>query len=107
MTRLRRWRRSLTSWEVIDLIENHVRQLHRDLLKCSAKDERHSNEYKTLPNDVAVFDVDGKSLGVVFETNLVLSVPDAFGRHFSSSQARFRTTQSACVSGYSQAYSQL
>jgi Fic family protein len=54
-----------TSWEAIDLTENHLRQLHRDLLKYSTKDERHRGEYKTLPNDVAAFDADGKSLDVV------------------------------------------
>jgi Fic family protein len=64
-----------TSWEAIDLTENHVRQLHRDLLKYSTKDERHRGEYKTLPNDVAAFDVDGKNLGVVFETTTPLGTP--------------------------------
>ena len=64
-----------TSWEAIDLTENHVRQLHRDLLKYSPKDERHRGEYKTLPNDVAAFDADGKNLGVVFETTTPFSTP--------------------------------
>lgn len=64
-----------TSWEAIDLTENHLRQLHRDLLKYSAKDERHRGEYKTLPNDVAAFDADGKNLGVVFETSTPFSTP--------------------------------
>ena len=35
------------SWDAIDLTENHVKQLHRDLLKYSAKDECHRGEYKT------------------------------------------------------------
>ena len=64
-----------TSWETIDLTENHVRQLHRDLLKYSTKDERHRGEYKTLPNDVAAFDADGKNLGVVFATTTPFSTP--------------------------------
>src|SRR5580693_1013106 len=64
-----------TSWEAIDLTENHVQQLHRDLLKYSTKNERHRGEYKTLPNDVAAFDVDGKNLGVVFETTTPFSTP--------------------------------
>jgi Fic family protein len=64
-----------TSWEAIDLTENHVRQLHRDLLKYSIKDERHRGEYKTLPNDVAAFDADGKNVGVVFETTTPFSTP--------------------------------
>ena len=64
-----------TSWEAIDLTENHVRQLHRDLLKHSTKDERHRGEYKALPNDVAAFDASGKNLGVVFETTTPFSTP--------------------------------
>ncbi len=63
------------SWEAIDLTENHVRQLHRDLLKYSTKDERHRGEYKTLHNDVAASDTDGKKLGVVFETATPFSTP--------------------------------
>src|SRR6202167_4279943 len=64
-----------TSWEAIDLTENHVRQLHRDLLKYSTKDERHRGEYKTLSNDVAAFDADGNTLGVVFVTTTPFSAP--------------------------------
>src|ERR1700722_8029451 len=52
-----------------------VRQLHRDLLKYSTKDERHRGEYKTLPNDVAAFDADGKQLGVVFEITTPFNTP--------------------------------
>jgi len=57
-----------SNWEAIDLTENHIKQLHRDLLKYSGKDERHRGEYKTLPNHVEAFGADGESLGVVFET---------------------------------------
>jgi Fic family protein len=64
-----------TSWEAIDLTENHLRQLHRDLLKYSNKDERHRGEYKTLRNDVAAFDAAGKNLGVVFATTTPFSTP--------------------------------
>jgi Fic family protein len=62
-------------WEVIGLTENHIRQLHRDLLKYSTKDERHRGEYKSLRNDVAAFDADGKNLGVVFETATPFDTP--------------------------------
>jgi Fic family protein len=48
--------------------ENHIKQLHRDLLQYSSKDERHRGEYKTLSNHVEAFGPDGESLGVVFET---------------------------------------
>lgn len=55
-------------FSAIDLTENHVTQLHRDLLAFSNKDERHRGAYKTLPNNVSAFDADGKEIGVVFET---------------------------------------
>lgn len=64
-----------THWAAIDLTENHLRQLHRDLLKYSAKDERHRGEYKTLPNHVEAFDEHGKSLGIVFETASPFETP--------------------------------
>src|SRR3990167_9841341 len=48
--------------------ENHIKQLHRDLLKYSDKDERHRGEYKTLSNHVEAFGPDGKSIGIVFQT---------------------------------------
>ena len=57
-----------SSWKAMPLTENHILQLHRDLLQYSTKDERHRGAYKTVRNDVAAFDADGKAVGVVFET---------------------------------------
>src|ERR1700694_274349 len=48
-------------WDVIDLTENHIKQLHRDLLKYSNKDQRHRGGYKTIPNHVEAIGPDGKS----------------------------------------------
>lgn len=56
------------SWSDIPISENHIKQLHRDLLVYSNKDERHRGEYKTNSNSVAAFDSDGKQVGIVFET---------------------------------------
>jgi Fic family protein len=56
------------NWRDIPLTENHIKQLHRDLLQYSSKDERHRGEYKTHTNHVEAFGPDGDSLGVVFET---------------------------------------
>src|SRR5580692_11685841 len=56
------------AWADIPITENHIKQLHRDLLRYSSKDERHRGEYKTLRNDVGAFDAEGKMIGVVFET---------------------------------------
>ena len=63
------------SADVIDLTENHLLQLHRDLLQFSGKDERHRGTYKTLPNHVEAFAADGRSLGIVFETATPFDTP--------------------------------
>ncbi|MEQ8837249.1 MAG: Fic family protein [Lacipirellulaceae bacterium] len=59
----------------IELTENHIKQLHRDLLRHSAKDERHRGEYKTNSNHVSAFDADGREIGVVFETATPFDTP--------------------------------
>lgn len=64
-----------TDFDEISLTENHIKQLHRDLLKYSDKDERHRGEYKTLPNHVEAFGPDGKSLGVVFQAATPFDTP--------------------------------
>ena len=61
--------------DAIDLTENHIKQLHRDLLAYSAKDERHRGNYTTHPNSVSAFDADGKEIGVVFETASPFDTP--------------------------------
>ncbi len=38
------------SWLVLPLTEDHVRQLHRHLLRYSTKDECHRGEYKKTEN---------------------------------------------------------
>ncbi len=63
------------AYDAIPLTENHISQLHRDLLVHSTKDERHRGSYKTLPNHVEAFDENGKSLGVVFETATPFDTP--------------------------------
>ena len=63
------------SWPDIPLTENHMKQLHRDLLRHSEKDERHRGSYKTLRNDVGAFDAVGKMIGIVFETAAPFDTP--------------------------------
>ena len=63
------------SWEHIPLTENHIRQLHRDLLRHSDKDERHRGQYKNTPNSVAAFDAHGQQIGIVFETASPFDTP--------------------------------
>ena len=63
------------SADAIDLTENHIRQLHRDLLQFSRRDERHRGAWKTLPNHVEAIGPDGESLGIVFETATPFDTP--------------------------------
>ena len=63
------------SFADMDLSENHIRQLHRDLLQYSEKDERHRGDYKTVSNNVEAFDADGNSVGIVFETATPFDTP--------------------------------
>ena len=63
------------SSDAIDVTENHIRQLHRDLLIHSAKDERHRGAYKTNANHVSAFDEAGQEIGVVFETATPFDTP--------------------------------
>jgi len=62
-------------WEDIVLTENHIKQLHRDLLQYSSKDDRHRGEYKTHNNHVEAFGPGGESLGIVFETATPFDTP--------------------------------
>ena len=64
-----------SSWQDIALTENHIKQLHRDLLTYSEKDAWHRGNYKTSSNSVVAFDEDGKQLGVVFETATPFDTP--------------------------------
>ncbi len=63
------------SWREISLTENHLKQLHKVLLRYSQRDEHHRGRYKTLSNHVEAFDADGRSLGVVFETATPFDTP--------------------------------
>ena len=64
-----------SSWPDIPLTENHIRQLHRDLLAYSEKDEWHRGNYKTSSNSVAAFNENGVQLSVVFETATPFDTP--------------------------------
>ena len=79
------------SWEYIPLTENHVCQLHRDLLRHSDKDERHRGNYKTTPNNVVVFDAEGNQLGVVFETATPFDTPQLMAELLDWTNAALET----------------
>lgn len=63
------------SWADISITENHIKQLHRDLLRHSAKDERHRGEYKAVRNDVVALDGQGAVIGVILETASPFDTP--------------------------------
>jgi len=67
--------RVISSWRNIALTENHIKQLHRDLLVYSEKDARHRGNYKTTSNTVAAFDENGAQIGVVFDTATPFDTP--------------------------------
>jgi Fic family protein len=64
-----------SSWQDITLTENHIQQLHRDLLVYSEKDAWHRGHYKTSSNSVVAFDENGAQVGVVFETATPFDTP--------------------------------
>lgn len=64
------------AWEDLPFTENYIKQFHRDLLRHSAKDTRHRGEYKTLPNNVAAIDEQGRQIGIVFETASPFETPE-------------------------------
>lgn len=63
------------AYDQIQITENHIKQLHRILLKYSSKDARHRGEYKKLPNHLEMFDPSGKSMGIIFETATPFDTP--------------------------------
>lgn len=82
-----------TSFDAITLTENHLKQLHRDLLQYAHEDERHRGAYKTLPNHVEAFDPDGESLGVVFETATPFDTPRLMAQLVSWAETTLRRTE--------------
>ena len=68
-----------SSWQHITFTENHIKQLHRDLLAYSEKDAWHRGHYKTTPNNVAPFDENGAQIRVVFQTATPFDTPRLMG----------------------------
>ncbi|HEX4006431.1 MAG TPA: DUF977 family protein [Acidobacteriaceae bacterium] len=81
------------SWAEIALTENHIRQLHRDLLQHSEKDAHHRGNYKTQPNHVAAFDEAGKQVGIVFETATPFDTPQRMSELVGWSSDAFSSRQ--------------
>lgn len=78
-------------WEDIALTENLIKQLHRDLLQYSSKDERHRGEYKTHDNHVEAFGPDGISLGIVFKTATPFDTPSLMAELIQTTQDNLKS----------------
>ena len=64
-----------TSWQDIAFTENHIKQLHHELLAYSEKDVWHRGNYKTTSNSVVALDENGAQIGVVFQTASPFDTP--------------------------------
>lgn len=80
-------------WNDIAPTENHIRQLHRDLLQYSSKDERHRGAYKTHNNHVEAFGPGGESLGVVIETATPFDTPRLMQELVNWTQAELESSE--------------
>jgi len=81
------------SWKHIPLSEGVIKQLHRDLLQHTNKDERHRGEYKKMENSVEMFDESGKSIGVIFETTPAYLVPPRMAELIAWTKEAFKQGQ--------------
>lgn len=64
-----------SAWQHISLTENHIKQIHRDLLQYSNKDDNHRGNYKTTFNHVGAFNEKGEQVAIVFETATPFDTP--------------------------------
>lgn len=81
------------SWSEMPVTENIIKQLHRDLLNYSKKDNRHRGDYKKFSNHVVAFDASGKQVGIVFETATPLKTPRLMTELISWYQEAVKTTR--------------
>ncbi len=64
-----------TSWQDIAFTENHIKQLHQELLVYSEKDAWHRGNYKTTSNSVVALDENGAQIGIVFQAASPFDTP--------------------------------
>nr|CRH05960.1 putative filamentation induced by cAMP protein Fic [Candidatus Magnetococcus massalia] len=64
-----------STWQEILFTENHIKPLHKILLRYSEKDTWHCGDYKTNSNSVAAFDEVGAQIGIVFQTASPFDTP--------------------------------
>lgn len=59
--------RIFANYTDIPVTENHILQLHKDMLAYSDKDQGHKGHYKFGPNRVEAKDQSGKVVGIIFD----------------------------------------
>lgn len=62
-------------YKEMPLTENMIKQMHIWLLEYSKKDDRHRGWYKNIPIRIEAFNLEGKSVGIIFETVSPLETP--------------------------------
>ncbi len=65
-----------SSFDIIEINQNFIKQLHKILLSPSVKDEFHLGEYKKIDNHV-VAQKNGKDVGIIFKTSSPFETPTA------------------------------
>ncbi len=58
---------SFEHFKAVNITENTILQIHRDMLKYSGDDERHRGQYKFASNRVEARDQSGNVVGVIFD----------------------------------------
>ena len=74
----------------IELTENHIKYLHKVVLRYSEKDQWHLGKYKKHPNHVAAFDSEGNQIGIIFETATPSDTPERMRRVVETTRQRFQ-----------------
>lgn len=82
----------LDNYESIPLSENHIKQLHKILLKASEKDVRHRGDYKTSSNAVVAKYPDGTEK-VLFQTTEPFLVQKEISELIAWTENAFNNTE--------------
>lgn len=63
------------SWEDLRFNESAIKHFHKELLRYTQKDVLHRGNYKSEDNKVRMIDVDGRDLGIIFDTTPAYLTP--------------------------------
>jgi len=63
------------AWEDLNLNESTIKHLHQELLKYVVKDILHRGKYKSKENQVRMVDLQGRDMGILFDTTPAYLTP--------------------------------